>query len=195
MIGQAIGQALPFAVGVALSPVPIIAVVLMLSTPKGSVNGPAFLTGLDAGSDARIVDDVPVVVEADVSLERAGSKENQAVPERLVVLLGSTDLERRHVDPSHDVVARGPAPEQTVTQDRQGVEQGGPAEVEEVGVSELDFERALPHELERQRLRRQPVTQLIGSPELRPLGGQLIAVPFDVRDLHPGRAVADPCER
>ena len=124
MIGQAIGQALPFAVGVALSPVPIIAVVLMLSTPKGSVNGPAFLTGLDAGSDARIVDDVPVVVEADVSLERAGSKENQAVPERLVLLLGSADLERRHVDPSHDVVARGPAPEQTVTQDRQGVEQG-----------------------------------------------------------------------
>lgn len=39
MIGQAIGQALPFAVGVALSPVPIVAVVLMLSTPKGSVNG------------------------------------------------------------------------------------------------------------------------------------------------------------
>ena len=39
MIGQAIGQALPFAVGVALSPVPIIAVVLMLSTPKAGLTG------------------------------------------------------------------------------------------------------------------------------------------------------------
>jgi threonine/homoserine/homoserine lactone efflux protein len=49
MIGQAIGQALPFAVGVALSPVPIIAVVLMLSTPKGRVNGLAFLIGWVVG--------------------------------------------------------------------------------------------------------------------------------------------------
>jgi hypothetical protein len=50
MIGQAIGQALPFAVGVALSPVPIIAAVLMLSIPKGSVNGLAFLTGWVVGT-------------------------------------------------------------------------------------------------------------------------------------------------
>ena len=44
-MGQAIGQVIAFAVGVALSPVPIIAVVLMLATPKGRVNGPAFLGG------------------------------------------------------------------------------------------------------------------------------------------------------
>jgi threonine/homoserine/homoserine lactone efflux protein len=44
-MGQAIGQVLSFGVGVALSPVPIIAVVLMLATPKGRVNGPAFLGG------------------------------------------------------------------------------------------------------------------------------------------------------
>jgi threonine/homoserine/homoserine lactone efflux protein len=44
-MGQAIGQVLPFAVGVALSPVPIIAVVLMLATPKAGVNGPVFLAG------------------------------------------------------------------------------------------------------------------------------------------------------
>jgi threonine/homoserine/homoserine lactone efflux protein len=42
-MGQAIGQVLSFGIGVALSPVPIIAVVLMLATPKGRVNGPAFL--------------------------------------------------------------------------------------------------------------------------------------------------------
>ena len=44
-MGEAIGQALPLAVGVALSPVPIIAVVLMLGTPRARVNGPAFLLG------------------------------------------------------------------------------------------------------------------------------------------------------
>src|ERR1700749_1263515 len=48
-MGQAIGQVLSFGVGVALSPVPIIAVVLMLSTPKGRVNGPAFLAGWGVG--------------------------------------------------------------------------------------------------------------------------------------------------
>ncbi|HEY3828679.1 MAG TPA: GAP family protein [Solirubrobacteraceae bacterium] len=48
-MGQAIGQVFSFGVGVALSPVPIIAVVLMLATPKGGVNGPAFLVGWIAG--------------------------------------------------------------------------------------------------------------------------------------------------
>ncbi len=48
-MGQAIGQVLSFGVGVALSPVPIIAVVLMLVTPKGRVNGPAFLAGWIVG--------------------------------------------------------------------------------------------------------------------------------------------------
>jgi threonine/homoserine/homoserine lactone efflux protein len=36
---------LPAAIGVALSPLPIVAVVLMLVTPKGRVNGPAFIIG------------------------------------------------------------------------------------------------------------------------------------------------------
>jgi threonine/homoserine/homoserine lactone efflux protein len=40
-MGQAIGQMLPLAVGVALSPVPIIAVGLMLVTPRARVNGSA----------------------------------------------------------------------------------------------------------------------------------------------------------
>src|SRR5690349_19697490 len=41
LMGQAIGSCLPLAVGVALSPVPIIAVVLMLTTPRARLNGPA----------------------------------------------------------------------------------------------------------------------------------------------------------
>lgn len=45
MLNQAIGQLLPSAVGVALSPIPIIAIVLMLGTPKAKTNGPAFAAG------------------------------------------------------------------------------------------------------------------------------------------------------
>ena len=44
-MGEAVGQSLPLAVGVALSPVPIIAVVLMLTTPRARANGPAFVVG------------------------------------------------------------------------------------------------------------------------------------------------------
>jgi threonine/homoserine/homoserine lactone efflux protein len=44
-VGQAIGQVLSLGIGVALSPVPIIAVVLMLGTPRARVNGPAFVLG------------------------------------------------------------------------------------------------------------------------------------------------------
>jgi threonine/homoserine/homoserine lactone efflux protein len=44
-MGDAIGQMLPFAVGVAISPMPIVAIVLMLVTPKARTNGLAFLLG------------------------------------------------------------------------------------------------------------------------------------------------------
>jgi threonine/homoserine/homoserine lactone efflux protein len=44
-VAEAIGQVLTLGVGVALSPIPIIAVVLMLSTPRGRANGPAFVLG------------------------------------------------------------------------------------------------------------------------------------------------------
>jgi hypothetical protein len=44
-MGKAIGGSLPLAVGIALSPIPIIAVVLMLTSRKARVNGPAFILG------------------------------------------------------------------------------------------------------------------------------------------------------
>jgi hypothetical protein len=44
-MGQAIGGSLPLAIGVALSPVPIIAVVLILTTRRARINGPAFVIG------------------------------------------------------------------------------------------------------------------------------------------------------
>jgi threonine/homoserine/homoserine lactone efflux protein len=48
-MGQAIGNFLPSAVGVAISPLPIVAVVLMLVTRQGRVNGPAFVAGWCVG--------------------------------------------------------------------------------------------------------------------------------------------------
>jgi len=45
MLGDAIGDLLPAAVGVALSPIPIVAVILMLGTPRARSNGPAFAAG------------------------------------------------------------------------------------------------------------------------------------------------------
>ena len=43
--GAGIGEVLTFAIGVAISPVPIIAVVLMLFSGRAKVNGPVFLAG------------------------------------------------------------------------------------------------------------------------------------------------------
>jgi threonine/homoserine/homoserine lactone efflux protein len=48
-MGDAIGQVLLFGLGVALSPLPIIGVVLMLGTPRGRANGPAFVGGWVVG--------------------------------------------------------------------------------------------------------------------------------------------------
>jgi threonine/homoserine/homoserine lactone efflux protein len=44
-LGQAIGQVLSLGVGVALSPIPIVGVVLMLATPRARSNGIAFIVG------------------------------------------------------------------------------------------------------------------------------------------------------
>jgi hypothetical protein len=44
-MGRAIGDILPMAVGVAISPVPIIAIVLMLGTPRARTNGLVFALG------------------------------------------------------------------------------------------------------------------------------------------------------
>lgn len=48
-MGSAIGQTLSMAVGVAISPVPIIAVILVLVSRRARVNGPAFVVGWIVG--------------------------------------------------------------------------------------------------------------------------------------------------
>jgi hypothetical protein len=49
MFGGALGDLLPYAIGIAISPVPIIACILMLFSGKAQVNGPAFLVGWVVG--------------------------------------------------------------------------------------------------------------------------------------------------
>jgi threonine/homoserine/homoserine lactone efflux protein len=51
-VGDVIGQMLPIAVGIAVSPLPIVAVVLMLATPRGRVDGPAFVLAWIVGLGA-----------------------------------------------------------------------------------------------------------------------------------------------
>jgi threonine/homoserine/homoserine lactone efflux protein len=48
-VGKAIGDILPLAIGVAISPIPIIAIVLMLGTHRARSNGVAFAIGWVAG--------------------------------------------------------------------------------------------------------------------------------------------------
>src|SRR5262245_26076729 len=44
-MGHGISEVLPYAIGVAISPIPIIAVILMLFSKRAKVNGPVFLLG------------------------------------------------------------------------------------------------------------------------------------------------------
>ncbi len=48
-MGDVFGEILPFAVGVAVSPVPIAAAIVMLFTPRARTNGPMFMFGWIAG--------------------------------------------------------------------------------------------------------------------------------------------------
>lgn len=78
-MGDAIGQVLPLGVVVALSPVPIIAVVLVLSTPRARTNGPAFLLGWLAG--LAVVGTIVLVVAG-----RAGADDDGGQPTWVGVL-------------------------------------------------------------------------------------------------------------
>src|ERR1044072_6700521 len=94
-MGQAIGGSLPLALGVALSPVAIIAVVLMLTSRRAKVNGPVFVLGwliglavrargaLAAGGGARVRD-------------RADRRPGRAAGHRLPGLRPRRHPRRRH---------------------------------------------------------------------------------------------------
>jgi len=48
-VGQGISEVLPFAIGIAISPIPIVAIILILFSSRARVNGPVFLAGWVVG--------------------------------------------------------------------------------------------------------------------------------------------------
>jgi hypothetical protein len=72
-MGQGVSEVLTFAVGVAISPVPIIAVILMLFSQRARVNGPVFLFGwvaalaLVSGAVYAVSDQSDVATSSDAS--------------------------------------------------------------------------------------------------------------------------------
>jgi threonine/homoserine/homoserine lactone efflux protein len=70
-MSQAIGQVLSLAVGVSLSPIPIIGVVLMLATPRARSNSLAFLAGWVAG--LAIVGAIVLLVSSGAEASESGA--------------------------------------------------------------------------------------------------------------------------
>ena len=69
-MSEAIGQVLPFAVGVAISPLPIVAVVLMLATPRAGINGPVFVAGWIVG--LTVLGGIMLAVSSGAGASKAG---------------------------------------------------------------------------------------------------------------------------
>ena len=82
---QVIGELLPLALGIAISPIPIIAIILMLITPKARSNGLAFLLGWMAG--ILIVGGIALVV-ADVAGLSTGSEAASQSQAAIKLVLG-----------------------------------------------------------------------------------------------------------
>jgi threonine/homoserine/homoserine lactone efflux protein len=74
VINEAIGQVLSFGVGVALSPLPIVSVVLMLGTPRARSNGPAFVIGWIVGLAA--VGSIVLLVSSGANASENGEPAN-----------------------------------------------------------------------------------------------------------------------
>jgi hypothetical protein len=83
-MGQAISDILPLAVGVMISPIPIIAVILMLFSPRAKVNGPSFLLGWVVGLGAVVAIVYTVADGLDTSTDSDASDGSST----LLVVLG-----------------------------------------------------------------------------------------------------------
>lgn len=113
-MGQAIGHVLPFGVGVALSPMPIVAVVLMLATPRGRTNGLAFLVGWIGG--LAIVGTIVLLVSSGASASQSGGPATWVSVLKIVlgVLLVGLAAKQWRGRPRRDAEAALPAWMQTI---------------------------------------------------------------------------------
>ena len=85
-MGSAIGQLLPIAIGIAISPLPIVAVVLMLATPRGRVNGPAFVLAWIVG--LAVVTGIVVALAGDDATSDSGAPADWVNWLKLILGLG-----------------------------------------------------------------------------------------------------------
>lgn len=83
-MGGAIGEVLPVAIAVAVSPVPVAALILMLFTPRASSNGPAFLAGWVLGL---VVVGAIVLLAGDVATDDTGESTTSGVVKLVFGLL------------------------------------------------------------------------------------------------------------
>jgi len=83
-MGHAIGEMLPLAIGIAISPLPIIAVILILTTPQARTNGLAFLGGWLLGLTAIAV----VVLILTDAAAAATSGDTSTIPSMIKLILG-----------------------------------------------------------------------------------------------------------
>jgi len=92
-MGEAIGEVLPLAIGVSLSPIPIVGVVLMLGTPRARVNGPAFLLGWIVGMAA--VGTVVLLISGGVDVSSGGQPSDGVSVAKLAIGLLLLGVARR----------------------------------------------------------------------------------------------------
>ncbi len=93
-MGQAIGEALPFAVGVAISPIPVIAIILMLLSARAGANSAAFLGGWIVGVTGAAV--VLLAVSGSLSTDASGAPSTSSSVIKLVLGLALIGMARRH---------------------------------------------------------------------------------------------------
>ncbi len=93
-MGQGISEILTFAVGVAISPVPIIAVILMLFSQRARVNGPVFLLGWVLG--LAVVSVVVYVISHDGGVATSTTASDSVSWGKIVLGVGLLLLARRN---------------------------------------------------------------------------------------------------
>lgn len=93
-MGEVVGQLLPIAVAIAISPLPIVAVVLMLATPRGRVNGPAFVLAWIVG--LALVGAIVILVAGDDAASDSGGPSTGTSWLKLAIGVGLIVLGVRH---------------------------------------------------------------------------------------------------
>jgi hypothetical protein len=97
-MGQAIGESLPFAIAVAISPIPIIAVILMLLSPRAGANSAAFglgwLVGI-AGGIAVVLAVAGAIGTTTNGTASSGTSTTKLIIGILVLIIGVRHLRKR----------------------------------------------------------------------------------------------------